>query len=204
MTPTNTIATEVPLVFDVDAMASWLTAQRKLSADTFLTAVMRVGGMHGPYLLAEAIIAGAFGKAEGVFTWHSPALTEQAKATASVWSNCDNPSQLLSDENWKALFSAIGYTVDGAYADQPDESVRLYRGATEEGKHGMAWTSDLATAKFFATEYVWWSGHGKVWTAVFEPEHLLAHITTRDEAEYVVDPEILASGLVEIEEYIPA
>lgn len=93
---------------------------------------------------------------------------------------------------------------DSIYAGPLEESLRLYRGAPASGKHGMAWTSDLATAKFFATEYVWWSGHGKVWTAVFEPEHLLAHITTRDEAEYVVDPEILASGLVEIEEYIPA
>lgn len=52
-------------------------------------------------------------------------------------------------------------------------------GATEEGKRGMAWTSDLAMAEYFATEYGKRAGDGKIYTAVFAPDHLLACITTR-------------------------
>lgn len=205
MTTTDTITTEVPQVFDVDTMADWLTTQRGLTAATFLTAVARVGRRHGPHLLVQAVMAGSFGKAEGGFSWHSPALAEQAKATASVWSDCDRPSWLLNGGDWTALFDVLGYTVDGVFADQPEEPIRLYRGATEEGKHGMAWTSDLAMAEFFATEYSKRAGVGKIYTAVIAPDHLLACITTRGEHEYVVDPAAFdPEGWegVEVEEYI--
>lgn len=92
--------TEVPLVFDVDTMEGWPATQRNLPVNTFLTAAACVGRMHGPYLLTQSVMTEALGSTEG-FTWHSPALSEQAKATAAVWSDCDNPSQLLNAGGWK-------------------------------------------------------------------------------------------------------
>lgn len=199
-----TAAVEVPMIFDVDQVAQWLTSQRNLTADTFVTAVVRTGRVHAPWLLAQAVLAGAFGDPKSTFPLHDPALAEQAKATAEAWSDCDFPSQALSPENWTALFQVAGYTVDGDFAELPEEPIRLYRGSTEPGKHGMAWTSNPSTARFFATEYSKRPADGEIWTAVFKPEHLLAQINWREQREYVVDPEVLASGLVEAEKYTPA
>lgn len=119
-----------------------------------------------------------------------------------LWSGDGKVSSMLSLAQWRSLFTQAGYAQDGVPADRPAEPVRLYRGATVEGKHGMSWTSSLDTAKFFAIPTL--GDEGTIWTAVFEPEHLLARITARGEHEYVVDPVVLASWRFEIKEQVEA
>lgn len=181
----------VPHLFDVEEMVDWITGQRDFTAEAFELVKRHVEHEDVPSVLLNAAEAGAFG------------TTELAAALTGVWSGDGTPSTMLSLEQWRFLFTKAGYTKDGVAAEHPAEPMRLYRGAPTEGKVGMSWTSDLSIAEFFSRRLT--EGEEEaIWTAVFEPEHLLAHITTRDECEYVVDPEALASGLIEVERYTGA
>lgn len=124
---------------------------------------------------------------------------ELAAALVSVWAANGKPTTLLSVEQRRFLCAATGYTKDGVTAKRHVGSLRLYRGALAKGKFGMSWTFDPDVAEFYSS-----FGEGEeeaIWTAVFKPEHLLACITWRNEAEFAMAPEVLASGLSEVERY---
>lgn len=114
--------------------------------------------------------------------------------TAGAWSMAEFPLNTLDGEAWVELFDAAGYTVDGEPAVRPSGPLRLYRGAVDESARGWSWTDDLAVARKFASGELWRSVGlvGRVWVATVEPWDLLARITDRQEAEYVVDPYRLA------------
>lgn len=171
-------------------MASWIVTQRDFTAAAFEEVEKRVGHERAAHVLLKAAQAGAF------------STNDLAAALTSAWTGDGKVSSMLSLESWRFLFTKAGYAQDGVHAERPTKPMRLYRGATVEGKHGMSWTSDLDTARFFTIPTD--GDEGTIWTATFEPEHLLAHITARDEHEYVVDPEVLTSSLVEVEEHTAA
>jgi len=180
----------VPHLFEAEEMASWIEVQRSFTAEAFELVESRIGHEDVAYVLSRAVKAGPF------------STPELAAALTRVWSGDGKVSSMLSLDCWRLLFTKAGYAQDGVPAERPAKPICLYRGATVDGKLGMSWTSDLATARFFTIPTD--GDEGTIWTAVFEPEHLLAHITARDEAEFVVDPEVFASGAVTVEEYIPA
>lgn len=192
MTTTNAAnakQTEVPM--NVEEIARQF-AECDFSPKAFEALENRGAHRDAAHLLFKAAQARAVGTAD------------LAAALSNVWAANGMPTTLLSVEQWRFLFTFLGYTRDGVTAKRPVGSLRLYRGAPEAGKLGMSWTFDPEVAEFYSSS---WEEEGKddpIWTAVFEPEHLLACITWRDQAEFVVDPEVLTSGQVEVKEYIPA
>lgn len=121
------------------------------------------------------------------------------RAVADAWGGPEFPAAAADEYMWVHLFGKAGYAVDGVPAHRPAGSVTLYRGADDEHRRGMAWTADLARARWFAERSIW-KRHGTVWTAEVAPMWLLAQINGRSESEYVVDP----SGLSLITAAAPA
>ena len=109
-----------------------------------------------------------------------------AHAVANAWSIAGFSHEALTQPRWLDLFKEAGYAVDGHLAPEPTEPIRLYRGAPDDYRHGLAWTRDLSTARRFAdgTE----GRHvGTVWVADVPPANLLAFIHYGFEYEYIVD-----------------
>jgi len=82
-----------------------------------------------------------------------------------------------------AIFDKIGT------AERQREPITLYRGVPDEGRHGMAWTSDRTVAERFASGMLLrnYGQAGRVWVETVEPWRLLAALDRREEAEHVID-----------------
>ncbi|MGO3320261.1 MAG: hypothetical protein ACTIL0_07105 [Microbacterium gubbeenense] len=112
-----------------------------------------------------------------------------AEAVQAVWSGAHLPAQNLGVLTWIDLFQIAGYTVDGKRAERPTEPVTLYRLAEPRFVHRLAWTASIDVAERFTeinrARYGDRTRH--IYTLTVQPERLLAHITDRDEDEYVTD-----------------
>lgn len=108
----------------------------------------------------------------------------------SAWTICEYPESNLDGglEAWRLIFDSVGYVSEPSDLKRPGKPIRLYRGATEEKKHGMAWTTRLDIAALFARRTTYGDFVGHIWTAIVEPELIFARFSTRGEAEYVIDP----------------
>lgn len=126
---------------------------------------------------------------------------ERAAALVSAWESAEHPERdfAVVEEDTDdfdlalRLWREVGYTVNGQPADLPSEPVRLYRGVSDAVfEEGMSWTDDRETAEWFAHRFGALFGPGMVYTALVEPDGLLARIhnpgSGRGEHEYVVDP----------------
>jgi len=101
-----------------------------------------------------------------------------------VWVCTEFPHSALTRDEWRRLFADASYRVDNRLAERPARALKLYRGATFDGRRGWSWTDTPEVALLFA------SGErgrpiGCVWEAIIESARLLAHNTER--GEYVVD-----------------
>lgn len=156
------------------------------TAAAVLDLMARAGRNEGPAIVFDAHFSRSLPKAD------------LPQVLAHAWSSAEYPEQAL-DGAWVAMFHAAGFTADGVPATPPD-SITLYRGATEAGRHGMSWTSDLDAARKFARGELRGRPAGSVWTATVPAVGLLAHITSREESEWVVDPAPLrAAGVHQLE-----
>ena len=72
-------------------------------------------------------------------------------------------------------FRSNGFSNDGRRAMPPDEPLDLYRGATEDHRFGMAWTSALDVAERFARKEDGAGLRGRVYTARVDPLCFLAY-----------------------------
>jgi hypothetical protein len=88
-------------------------------------------------------------------------------------------------QTWRELFQAVDYTHDFSLARRPRWPVRLYRGATEANRYGLAWTWRIDQATYFAHSRQAPGTHASVWTVLAPPERLLAYLS--DEGEFVTD-----------------
>lgn len=107
------------------------------------------------------------------------------RVLSSTWQT--KPLDALVD-NAKALdlFQELGrFTYDGQPAPRPRRALRLYRGATTEGRCGLSWTTSPDIAAHFAHARQQPGAVAYVWTAMVPPERLLAAFY--DEQEFVVD-----------------
>ena len=111
----------------------------------------------------------------------------------SVWDRCGAPMLVLSVASWVGLFRRAGYTHDFEPAPQPTEPVRLYRGSDPAGELGMCWSTNPDVARWLASRFP----DGRVWSAVVEPERLLAFVAPLYEDQYVVDTTWLRPVLFE-------
>lgn len=117
--------------------------------------------------------------------------TATAKDLAlDAWGMPEWPGQ-LGNEEWDEIFDAVG---GGPLIDDdddmpfPDGPVQVWRGAYEEYRDGLAWTTDPGTAAWFAAR-----GnrphkdghHGRVWTTTVAPDRVYAYLNGRGEHEVV-------------------
>lgn len=108
----------------------------------------------------------------------------------SAWVLCEYPERNLDGglEAWDMMFNSVGFLSKPEGLERPSEAIALYRGATEDTKCGMAWSSNRAIARFFANRTTYGDLVGRVWTAEVEPDRIYARFETRQEDEYVIDP----------------
>lgn len=109
------------------------------------------------------------------------------------------PDLYLHHDDWRDLFGLAGYTHNGAAAERPHGTLRLYRGSVAERRdHHWSWTDRLEIATGYARGTRARRPLGKVWQADVEPWRLMARNGDpegRNESEYVVD----TAGLVIVE-----
>lgn len=121
-----------------------------------------------------------------------------AEAVGDAWTGAEYPTHALADfagedpghgrGMWLELFSDAGFNIDGRPATPPRDPLVLYRGAPEEHRLGLSWTSDLTQARWFADRWRLTTGDpAPVWRFTAPPERVLAIFReARQEAEYVV------------------
>lgn len=171
------MADVMPVMFDLDEVVEWI-CDHTPTLDDVETAFARVGRNAGPALLADLHYEGGLAPA-----WYAPLVP-------SVWNRAEWPQDHLPRDMWRELFAAAGYTVDGNRRGRPTAARTLYRGADEAHRDGWSWTDSKRQAQWFADRPIH-NPPGQVWTAVVEPDRLLAHLTgkggRRGESEWIVD-----------------
>jgi hypothetical protein len=154
------------------------TAARTQTAESMLTALMRVDRLHGPWILDETVRSGNLSREalQGVL--------------CHVWEMADHPEYDLDRRRWLSLFERTGFLHNDAPGIRPDKTQVLYRGSTPHRRLGMSWTEDPDLAQWFAR--TWRPNNGKpthVYVAKVAPHRLLARIDEGREGEvqWVVD-----------------
>lgn len=159
-----------------DAVRTYLTNTRGIvTTEEMQTLLLSAGRVEGPGLLAYA-------------WWLRRIETATLTSLVSdVWSDAEYPQRSLRADDWRDLFSAAGFTIDGKAADRPTEPVRLYRGSPKSMRRRWSWTSSVETAERFATGRLRGRQLGQVWTVLAPPDVLLCVCGGRDEREHVID-----------------
>jgi len=103
-----------------------------------------------------------------------------------VWRIAEGPSRSVGVREWVSLFRAAAYPA-------PKVALTVYRGTTRGRRRGMAWTTDLDKARWFADRWILDGGYSEteVVTVVVPPAAVLCQIDEGREAEVVVDPSML-------------
>lgn len=177
-TATQTVTTDPGIKYGRDGYKS----TRTVTADEVTTAITREGRNNGPVMLV------------GLFTGGTLPDEVLAQTLGYSWSLAEYPEQYLDAKFWTLLFRRIGLRdQDGEHVERPD-SLKVFRAADQdEGTafpYGMAWTTDLDSAKWFAQRFPDWQGRPKAIHTVEVPGSvLLADLRggSRNESEVVVD-----------------
>ena len=160
-----------------------------ISQEEFKEQVARLGREAGPILLHERWTSGVM------------LASTLAAVIGGVWSAAEFPDDperdlSLSQDAWRDLFNAAGFTVGGRPTERPSEALRVYRGAIWERRRLWSWTTDPQVAQAFTVNihrsYVrdGVPAQSEVWTTLAPARSLLARNTAdnaRDESEVVVD-----------------
>lgn len=146
-----------------------------LTGEQMLRLIHRGGRDSGPWLLSTAYTEGKIS---------NPTL---AGLIGDVWSMADRPDRELEHDEWRRLFAAAGFTVDGECHPRPSGPMRLYRGSVPERRADWSWTYSISVAAKYAGGNVTGRTVGGLWVCDVPPEHMLAINTQRDEDEIVVD-----------------
>ncbi|MFT9771811.1 hypothetical protein ACMZ29_04100 [Brevibacterium casei] len=126
-----------------------------------------------------------------MLNWRDLELDELAYAIDWAWHMAEFPERFAPTRDWKRLMRHVGYTVDGVRAERPAKPAQLWRGATQEGKTGMAWSTDRATAEWFRDRLITYGFEGRLWTSTPTTRRHLMSCSGRNEHEVVIN----ASGL---------
>ncbi|MFJ7219956.1 hypothetical protein [Amycolatopsis sp. NPDC098790] len=166
----------IPVIFDVAALAAHLVDRATtLTVDELTVVLFRVPGDDGPVLL-------------DVLHRHRLITDlDLGRYVGLAWAMAERPDRALSRGRWRQLFTAAGYTEDGHRVPRPTAAQRLYRGSVADRRGDWSWTDSRDVARTYAAGGFGGRLPGAIWTAMVEPERLLARNTDRDEFEYVVD-----------------
>jgi len=156
-------------------LAGLLSEQRNLTAQEWKRVALIDGRNGYPQLLWAAYSAGAL--APGAI----------AELAPDAWSMPEYPQEWLTARQWRALFDAAGFTVDGEPAERPTTPVRVWRGAYPWKRRWWSWTTSCERAERFANRLP--PPGGQVWATLAPPGALFAMIgeSHRGEAEVVLD-----------------
>lgn len=108
-----------------------------------------------------------------------------------AWSHPEWPEAVFGTTRWVALFRSVGFA-SRPPRPEPTDGLQVFRGASWERRRGMAWTTDRAVAQRFADRWTAsGAGAGRVFARWAPVPAILAMIDDRNEAEVVVDPDLL-------------
>lgn len=118
---------------------------------------------------------------------------QMREALPWIWRHRPDRDPLDNAAAWHAMVVHAGYfewksgMPGGRPARRPMLARRLFRGATEERRFGLSWTTKPDIARHFASYRQPHGEVGRVWVATFTPSRLLARLG--DEEEYLVEAE---------------
>ncbi|MFF2650363.1 hypothetical protein [Streptomyces sp. NPDC058045] len=110
-----------------------------------------------------------------------------AELVGDVWSMADRPDRELTHDEWRLLFDAAGFTIDGQRTPRPTQPTLLYRGSVPERRSDWSWTKSVAVARRYAAGNVTGRAPGRLWVCTAPPAHMLTINTGRGEDEVVID-----------------
>src|SRR5690625_549751 len=152
-----------------------------LTADEWGDIAIGAGRVYGPELLYVA--------------WDGGVISAEVVATlvGSVWAMAEYPDSSLPLDEWRGLFGAAGYTVDGSRAARPTEPLTLWRGSVPERARGWSWSASREVAERYAAGHVTGRRAGRLYRAEVHPLALMCSNLGHDrgEGEYVVDTSLV-------------
>ena len=86
---------------------------------------------------------------------------------------------------FRAVHATSGFSLWGEAFPRPRGSLTLFRGATVETRHGVSWSSDPATAQYFADQRQHPEATAQLWSVRVPSERCLMFFP--DEDEFIVD-----------------
>ena len=150
------------------------------------------------FALMHAAYAMTFLKYAGVYMSDK----DFASILGNAWVNAENANEdvEVSQEEQIEMFRRAphSYLMTNSELKKlrsfPDE-ITVYRGVEnvfEHELHALSWTTDIETAKFFASRFQKEGGEtGTVYAARIKREHILAYFDRRSETEVIVEPDYL-------------
>jgi hypothetical protein len=114
-----------------------------------------------------------------------------AELIPQAWTGHDRAESMIGTVAWVAMFRAAGLLVVSSNQPTPTYPQRVFRGATGHGQRGMAWTTDLTTAKHHRDRCRKQTGARALYRATVDQDAVLALFNTRREHETVIDPDHL-------------
>jgi hypothetical protein len=131
---------------------------------------------------------------------------EIAKGVEAAWVGAEWPLKAAEPDVWMLAWGAAvtdfgeRYLEDGTIRPTSDlpEYLSVWRGCHEAGRYGMSWTSDRATATWFASRFGDPDLH--LYELEVPREAVLGRFNGRNEHEVVIDPEWLMLDDVEPEQ----
>ena len=112
------------------------------------------------------------------------------KELSWVWPDMEGDDSLSDKfirEEVLPLFKHLEFTSDSKKLIRPKHSLNIYRGGMPDG---IAWSTDLNIAKWFATRF---AENNPVYKAIVLSEHILGRFNDRNEYEVIVDPRNLCN-----------
>jgi len=116
---------------------------------------------------------------------------------SDVWQDSENIRE--NQDQWDDLLRTdrpgrehMMTDVERAALDRLPDRIAVYQGHTDERDDGWSWTTDEATARFFARRFAdFESATGIVTEAVVNKSDVTAYLMGRSEFEILIDPELV-------------
>ncbi len=116
--------------------------------------------------------------------------SELRRLLPRVWSMAEFPTSALGVRTWVQLFKSAGFVTD-VWVEPPSQPWTIYRGHDAAHMRGMAWTTDIKKARWFADRFKEIRPPTFVYVATVPPHAVLGSIAGRNENEVIVNPSCL-------------
>jgi hypothetical protein len=93
----------------------------------------------------------------------------------------------VSNDVWHGMFGEAHFTDNCVGSKRPRRTVRAYRGATFENRHGLSWSLDKGQAEYFARSRQAPGAKARVWVANIPASRFYAQYLNELEKEVTAD-----------------